>query len=103
MIARIWNALLKAAPLRLWVLFGAGPIVTIGTAVLVGVVWKGDMTSAPVELAGKRLDFIGWALLILLANFSVIIVTLAAVRVKGSGPGGVGLEIGGDGHSEKSE
>ena len=88
--SRLWTALLKAAPLRLWALLSAGPALTAGAIGLVGIIWKGEW---PLALAAKRLDFLGWSLLIVLFLIAVIVVALAAVRVKGAGPGGTRFEI----------
>jgi hypothetical protein len=89
---RIWKAMLAAAPLRLWALFAAGPALTAGTAALVMIVWRGGW---PESLRGKQLDFLGWAMLGCLALVAVIVVTLAAVKVKGTVLGTT-LEIDGD-------
>lgn len=92
-MSKLWHALLRAAPLRLWAMIGAGPALTMGAGWLAWVIWRGGW---PAEMAGKQLDFLGFALLGVLAIIAVIIVTLAAVRVKGSGPGGLSLEIDAD-------
>lgn len=88
--ARIWNAALKAAPLRLWAMILAGPTITLGTAALATIIAD---DAWPLDLRGKQLDFLGWALLICLALIAIIIVSLAAVRVKGTGFGGTSFEI----------
>ena len=93
MIASAWRALLAAGPVRLWAMIGAGPPLTLGACGLVWIIWKGGW---PASMAGKQLDFLGFALLAVLGIIAVIIVTLAAVKVKGSGPGGLSLEIDAD-------
>lgn len=50
----------------------------------------------PLTLREKQLEFLGWALLAFILINAIIIVTLAAVRVKGSGPGGVSFQIDAD-------
>lgn len=90
MIARIWDALIKAAPVRLWALILAGPPLTIFSAGLVGIVWRGPW---PDRLAGQQLTILGYALFIALAVIAVIIIALASVKVKGQGPGGLNFEV----------
>lgn len=92
-MSRIWEAALKAASLRQWVLFAAGPALSAATAAMVMIVWRGQW---PVELRGKQLDFLGYTLLGCLALVGVVVVTIAAVRVKGTGPGGTSIEIDAD-------
>lgn len=91
--ARIWETALKAAPLRLWVLFASGPVLSAATAGMVMIVWLGGW---PVELRGKQLDFLGWAMLGCLALVAVVVVTIAAVKVKATGPGSTSIEIDAD-------
>jgi len=99
-LVRHLNPLTRLAPLRLWALIGGGPVLTAAAVALVMIVWQGDW---PIELAARRLDYIGWSLLIVLSLIAVIIVTLAAVRVKASGPAGTGLEIDADSKTGASE
>lgn len=99
-LGRLWNTLLKAAPLRLWALLSAGPVLTAGAVALVLIVKD---PSWPLDLRGKQLDFLGWSLLIVLALIAVIIVTLAAVKVRAAGPGGTSLEIDADDHKGPTE
>lgn len=93
MLGRLWNALLKAAPLRLWAMILAGPPLTVSATALVAIIWQGGW---PEALRAKQLDFIGWALIGNIALLAIIIVTLAAVRVRGTGPGGTSIEIDAD-------
>lgn len=92
MISRLWNAALRAAPLRLWALMAAGPALSAAAVGLVFIVWRGDW---PEALRGKQLDFLGWSLLLVIGLIGVIVVTLAAVKARVSGPGGSGFEIDG--------
>lgn len=98
-LARIWKGALAAAPLRVWAIVLAGPALSAAAAVMVGIIWRGDW---PEELAGKRLDFLGWALLVLLVNVTIIIAALAAVRVKARGMAGE-FEVGGSTGEQPAE
>lgn len=94
MPGRAWRGALRAAPLRVWAMIFAGPALTVAASGLTLIVWRGPW---PAELAGKQLDFLGWTLLAVVALIGVIVAALAAVKVKGAGPGGLSLEIdGGD-------
>ncbi len=86
-------AMLKAAPVRLWALILAGPPLTVFAAGLVGVVWKGPW---PAALAGQQLSILGHALLIAMALIGVIVIALAAVKVKATGLAGTGFEVEGN-------
>lgn len=98
--ARIWDEALKAAPLRLWAMMLAGPPLTLSAIGLTFIVWKGGW---PLELASEQLRILGWALMANWLLIGVIIVTLAAVRLSGRGPGGVSFEVNareGEDHSQ---
>jgi hypothetical protein len=84
--------MLTAAPLRMWALFAAGPVLTLGTAALVLIVKDSQW---PDRLRERQLDFLGWAMLGSLAIVAVIVITLAAVRVKGRA-GIAEFDVGGD-------
>lgn len=86
---RVWIGALRAAPLRLWVLFAAGPVLTLCAAALTYLIWRGGWQA---QWQGKQLDFIGAALMITLALIGVIVVTMARVKVKASGPLGTNFE-----------
>lgn len=92
LIGTIWRAAMSAAPLRFWALIAAGPALTAGAASLVLIVWSDGW---PVELRAKQLDFLGWSLILTIALIGIIVVTLAAVRAKMSGPGGTSFEVDG--------
>lgn len=49
--------------------------------------------SWPEVLRAQQLEYLGWALLSFIFINGIIIVTLAAVRVRWNGPGGIGGEI----------
>ena len=92
-IGRLWRAALIAAPLRLWAMMLAGPVM-LGCAV-----WLIELIRDPqwpVTLRDKQLDFLGWALICFIAINAIIIVTLAAARVKATGLGGASIEIDAD-------
>lgn len=54
---RKWVALLAS--------FGGTMVFTIGAGLLVWIVWKGDWSAA---MEGKRLDLLGWAMMLMLAG-----------------------------------
>lgn len=91
-IASAWAALIKAAPVRLWALIMAGPPLTVFAAGLTVIVWRGPW---PDALAGQQLSILGYGLFIALALIGVIVISLAAVKVKGSALGG-SFEVEGD-------
>jgi len=94
LIALVWRAALAAAPLRIWALFlGAVPL-TAGAVSLVLIIWRGGW---PAYLARVQLDILGWALMATYGLIGMIVVALAAIKVSGRGPGGLGFEIDGDG------
>ena len=93
MSSRVLNALLGAAPVRLWALIGAGPPLTAGAAALAWIIWRGDW---PVALAARRLDILGFSLYGALGLIGVIVVSLASVKVRAQGVAGASLEIDGD-------
>lgn len=94
---RIWRAALEAAPLRLWAMFLAGPVMLLCALWLVTIIKD---PSWPETLRSKQLNFLGWALLSFILINAIIIVTLAAARVRGSGPAGVSFEIDADGKDD---
>lgn len=93
MSAKLFPAMLRAAPVRLWALILAGPPLTLFAAGLAGIVWKGPW---PTTLAGMQLTILGRALFIALALVGVIVVALASVKVKATGLAGTGFEVEGD-------
>lgn len=97
MIARLWRALTLAAPVRLWAMILAGPPLTAGAGGLAWIVWRGGW---PGYAAKQQLDILGAALLAVLAIIAVIIIALASVSVRASGPGGTSFEVDGDGTAD---
>ena len=78
---------------RLWALICAGPALTVTGALMTLVVWRGGWAR---ELQAQQLTILGWALFANWSLLAVVIVALAAVRVRGQGPGGLEIEITGD-------
>jgi hypothetical protein len=93
MIPKMWNAMLKAAPLRLWAIIGAAVVLTAFAAALVLVVWKGPW-DASQQVA--QINILGWALWITLGMIGIIVASIAAVDIKIRGPGDTSLEVNGD-------
>lgn len=88
---RFFAAMLAAAPVRLWALIGAAPVITALTiwfALLVRNNW-------PIDRAKQQLDYLGVGLIICVVLLGVIVVALAAVRLKAEVLGRAGFEIGG--------
>lgn len=90
MPGRTWRGALRAAPLRVWAMFLAAPVLTLAAVGQTFIVWRGPW---PETLARQQLEIIGWAHLIVLALIGVIVAALAAVKVKAAGPGGLSLEL----------
>lgn len=93
MIASIWKAMLAAAPLDRWALFGASIVITLlfiggGTLIYLGA-W-------PVSLALERLHYIGRGFLMMGGALLMVIASLTMVSFRVKGPGGVDVEIGRD-------
>ena len=93
MIAKMWSAMLKAAPLRLWAIIGGAVVLTGFAAGLVWVVWKGPWD--PSQQAAQ-INILGWGLWITLGMIGIIVVSVAAVDVKIKGPGDTSFEVNGD-------
>jgi hypothetical protein len=93
MIPKMWNAMLKAAPLRLWAIIGGAVVLTGFAAGLVWVVWKGpwDASQQPAQI-----NILGWGLWITLGMIGIIVASIAAVDVKIKGPGDTSFEVDGD-------
>lgn len=87
------RALLRSAPVRLWAMIFAGPALTAYSIWVVLIVWKGPWSPG---MEAQRLEILGGALLCLYALLAIIMVSLASVRVKATGPGGLAFEADGD-------
>lgn len=86
-----WAAV--GGPPRIWALIFAGPALTLTGVLMTLLVWRGGW--AP-HLQAQQLTILGWGLLANWMLLGVVVVTLAAVKLKGSGPGGIGIEIDGN-------
>lgn len=87
---RLLRSLNEIASLRTWAMFLAGPPMLAFAAWLVWIVWHGGW---PSEQAARQIDILGKALWITLALLGVIIVSLAAAKVRGTGLAGTSFEI----------
>lgn len=83
----------RIASIRTWAMFMAGPFLLLFAVWLVFLIRNGW----PLNQASRQLDILGKALWIVLATNAVIIVALAAARVRAGGPGGSSIEISSDG------
>lgn len=93
MIAKIWNAMLRAAPLRLWAMIGGAVVLTAFAAGLVWVVWQGPWEAGQQAV---QLNILGWGLWLTLGMIGIIVASIAAVDVKIKGPGDTSFEVNGD-------
>jgi hypothetical protein len=92
-LGNIPKAMIAAAPVRLWAMLLAGPPLTAYSIWVVIIVWKGPWSPA---MEHDRLQILGLALMCLYALLAIIVVSLAAIRVKATGPGGLAFEADGD-------
>lgn len=89
--------LLAPAQLRLLAIILAAPPLTLFARWLVDLVVDGHW---PLDRAEQQLTILGTTLYIVLGIILVIVVALAMVKVRATGLGGVGLEVGGDDEHE---
>ena len=89
-VIRFLKSLNEMASLRTWAMFLAGPPLLVFAAWLVWIVAFGGW---PIGQASRQLDILGKALWITLFLLGVIIVSLAAAKVRGTGIGGTSFEI----------
>lgn len=75
---RIWDGALRAASITVWMRFGASLVVSLGIGSMAWIIWKGPWTDR-VEAA--RLDWLGWALLMLIFTQVICIVALFDFRL----------------------
>lgn len=90
MLRRWIRFALRAAPIRLWAIILAAPVLTVTAVALTLIVWRGGW---PVSLAPKQLEILGWTLLANWALIGAIVVALCAVKLKASAPNGINIEI----------
>lgn len=86
MMARIWRAMLAAAPVKIWAQIGAGVALTL---VFVGfglVIWLGPWLQERQE---QQLDLLGWGLICsaFLILVALVAITGLSVNVHGSKDG----------------
>lgn len=72
-VSRIWDALLRAAPLRTWAQIGAAMIATIVAVGYGVVIWKGPW---PEGSANKQLDLLGTGQM---AAWLMVLVTVVCI------------------------
>lgn len=89
-IGIVLEAMMKAAPLRMWALIMAGPVMTAVDVLLIFIVWQGGWMP---DLAGEQLRVLGILAFAHAAIIGVIVITLAAARASAHGPGGISLDI----------
>ena len=90
-----WRTMMTAdlPHLKFWALLGAAVMMTIGSGILVWIVYRGGW---PVTLREKQLDILGMSLFLLLAGILVVVVTLASARLTAQGPGNFRVEVDSD-------
>lgn len=88
--AAIFDTMIKAAPVRMWALIGAGPAITAIDCGLILIIWLGAW---PPRLADEQLRYIGILAIGHAAIVGMIVVTLAAARASAHGPGGFGFDV----------
>lgn len=95
MIARVWRAMLAAAPVTFWGMLGGGIVVTALFTALVLIVWLGGW---PSRMAEQQLAYLGLALLACAILMGLVMVRLTGTSVKGR-LGGNEIEM----HSDNGE
>jgi hypothetical protein len=80
MAGRIWQAMLAAGPVAFWAMLGGGIVATLLFSALVLIVWLGGW---PPALAGRQLEYLGWALLAQAAILALVMVRLTGASLSG--------------------
>ena len=76
---------------RLYALLAGQPIL------LGSIIWLATVVAAPRwSNAALQLDTLRWLIILLAMTHAIVAIAMAAVRVKGTGPGGFSLDVGGD-------
>ena len=96
-VRNVARGMMRVAPVRLWAMIFAGPALTAYSVGVVLIVWKGPWSQG---MEHDRLEILGWSLLCLHGLLAIIMVSLASVSVKASGPGGFAFEADGDGSQD---
>lgn len=79
-ISRIWTAMMAAAPVRTWAMFGAGVVLTALAIFFALIIWRGGW---PVARAEQQLWYLGCALLGTLLLLAMVIAALTSARLSG--------------------
>lgn len=80
---------------RLYFLFLAGP------AALAVIVWMSSLVAEPRwDSPAEQLDILKSVIVILALTHMVIVISMAAVRVSGRGPGGISFDVDSDDHDD---
>jgi len=87
---RILRALNEIASIRTWAMFLAGPPLLAFSAWLV---WIVAFAGWPAAQASRQLDILGKALWISLCINAIVVISLAAAKVRAQGLGGTSLDI----------
>lgn len=78
MIARIWQAMLAAAPARFWVMAGAAMALTAVALFVISILaWHW----APLVETARRIDILGKALWFILLGIIIIVIALTGQKV----------------------
>jgi hypothetical protein len=99
MIGRVWNAVLKSAPVRFWVQAGAGVALTFVFVAYGLVIWRGPW---PKTEAGHQLDLLGQGQLV--AGFLVLVALVCITGTKvnfNASKQGITADIGDDDEPQK--
>lgn len=75
----VWKALLLAAPIRLWALILAGPALCALELIVILIIWRGGWR---VEHQALQLQLLGGLAFFQAVSVTVIVVSLAAVKVE---------------------
>lgn len=87
---RILRSLNEIASIRTWAMFMSGPPLLVFSGWLVWIVAFGGW---PQNQASRQLDILGKALWISLCINAIVVVSLAAAKVRAQGLGGTSLDI----------
>ena len=76
---------------RLYALLAGQPIILATIIWIVTIVSQARWNEAAIQL-----DILKWLIMALAVTHAIVAIAMAAVRVKGTGPGGFSLDVGGD-------
>jgi hypothetical protein len=86
----IFDAMIKAAPVRMWALILAGPVITAIDCGLILIAWLGGW---PPALAAEQLRIVGVLAFTHAGIVGTIVIALAAARASARGPGGLSFDV----------